>query len=239
MTLLLRQNQDVLLVRQGKSALPRIYGTAIELFAERGFAGTGIRDIAEGAGVSTAVLYHHLRSKEQLLADIMRRSLHLLNLLAERRLIGSTSPVESLGRLVQVHTVLHALNRQTSMVVDGEMRQLNEPELGEMIALRDAYEELWTSVLREGVASGDFAIRQLHLTRIALIQMIGSVVQWYSPTGDLTLDDITDHLVNMSLRLVGLADDAASGELLRSLPPVSSYLSTLDALIEEFWTFSN
>jgi AcrR family transcriptional regulator len=45
----------------------RILESAVTLFAEGGFAGTTIRDLAERAGMTTAAMYYHFASKDQIL----------------------------------------------------------------------------------------------------------------------------------------------------------------------------
>ena len=43
------------------------------MFAERGFAGTALRDVAERVGVRTPSLYNHFASKESLYAAVLER----------------------------------------------------------------------------------------------------------------------------------------------------------------------
>ena len=56
----------------------RVRRAALELFAERGFHGTGIRQLAERAGLSSASLYHYMGTKEDLLVELMRAAKELL-----------------------------------------------------------------------------------------------------------------------------------------------------------------
>jgi AcrR family transcriptional regulator len=49
----------------------RILAVALELFAERGFAGTSVRDISEALGVSKAALYYHFTSKDEILDAVV------------------------------------------------------------------------------------------------------------------------------------------------------------------------
>jgi len=49
---------------QGAAARERLYGTAIQLIAKRGYEATTLRDIAQAAGVSVGLLYRYFPSKQ-------------------------------------------------------------------------------------------------------------------------------------------------------------------------------
>jgi AcrR family transcriptional regulator len=86
----------------------RLLNAAADVFAQRGYDGTRVADIAAAAGVSNAALYAHFPSKAQLLVEALRaRGPHLLSdvlrtdpdrpltealLLAGRRLPGRRDP---------------------------------------------------------------------------------------------------------------------------------------------------
>ena len=53
------------------SARQRLLETATELFAEKGYAGTSVREIVDRAGVSKPVLYYYFKSKEGLFYAIL------------------------------------------------------------------------------------------------------------------------------------------------------------------------
>ena len=53
------------------NARQRLLETATELFAEKGYAGTSVREIVDRAGVSTPVLYYYIKSKEGLFYAIL------------------------------------------------------------------------------------------------------------------------------------------------------------------------
>ncbi|OAA26187.1 transcriptional regulator, tetR family [Frankia sp. EI5c] len=56
---------------QGADTRTRILAAAVELFVERGYAGTSVRDIAERLGVTKAALYYHFSSKEMILEALI------------------------------------------------------------------------------------------------------------------------------------------------------------------------
>ncbi len=55
------------------SSKDRILDVAERLFAQRGFAATSMRNIAQGAGVNVATLYYHCGSKDELFVSIYAR----------------------------------------------------------------------------------------------------------------------------------------------------------------------
>lgn len=52
--------------RDGRPTRERISSAALQLFAEKGFDGTSVRDIARAAGIAEGALYRHFPSKEAL-----------------------------------------------------------------------------------------------------------------------------------------------------------------------------
>ena len=83
----------------------RVRQAALELFAERGFHGTGIRQLAERAGVSSASLYHYLGTKEDLLVALGLLDHEPLGGLAEKcshrieRHVGAAHDIDDGGRV--------------------------------------------------------------------------------------------------------------------------------------------
>lgn len=60
---------------QTRSTEKRLRQVAMELFAERGYGGTSMSDIAAGVGVRKASLYNYYSSKDELLLDLLQRAL--------------------------------------------------------------------------------------------------------------------------------------------------------------------
>jgi AcrR family transcriptional regulator len=208
----------------------RLRRVAIELFALRGFHGTGIRDLAEAAGLSSATLYHYMGTKEELLASIMREGLHRLIAAGERTAAAHESPVDRLSVLVQLHVITHAERSLETRVVDDEMRALTEERRTEIVELRDRYEHLWQQAIDDGRAAGVFHVREPKVARLALLEMCGGIARWYTPTGSLALDDLALRYTEMALGLLGAAGPPPR--------PSGKQLAGTHALIDEIWAAS-
>jgi AcrR family transcriptional regulator len=77
---------------------------AEQLFGERGFDGTSVRDIAQSAGVNLAMISYYFGSKEKLLAAlIVFRSEYTYGILEELNKDESLSPWDKMDRLVEFY----------------------------------------------------------------------------------------------------------------------------------------
>ncbi len=91
-----------------RSTKPRLLAAATQLFAERGFHGTTIRDIAERARVNVAAGNYHYGSKKALYLEVLRAQ--FANIRAELIRRGASRPESELRRLSrrEVEAVLSA-----------------------------------------------------------------------------------------------------------------------------------
>jgi AcrR family transcriptional regulator len=100
----------------------RILDTALELIAEKGFAGTSTRELSERLGFTKAALYYHFRTKDDLLEALIAPALADLAALVDGATPRTSVAVrrDLLGRyvdLVSTHqTLVQVLSQDPSVV---------------------------------------------------------------------------------------------------------------------------
>jgi TetR/AcrR family transcriptional regulator, cholesterol catabolism regulator len=193
----------------------RVRRAALRLFYSRGFEGTGIRKIAEQAGISVASLYHYVGTKEDLLEQIMLESMTDLLTPAQALAEAVSEPGERIADLVALHVQRHAQHRQLCLVGDTEIRSLSPGRRARVMALRDAYQAIWEQAIASGVEAGEIAVPDVKLATFALLQMCTGVAHWYTPRGRLSLDEISAAFVTMARALL------SSGARQDGSPPAS------------------
>ncbi|MEZ0364326.1 TetR/AcrR family transcriptional regulator [Mycobacterium sp. pUA109] len=156
----------------------RIRSVAMELFTERGYATTSLRDIAEQLGVTKAALYYHFRTKEDIVASLsedLRRGIDDIVGWAE-----STPPGRDRAQQIVTRygTLLHGLGKD--MVRFWAENQPAFRDLGIGTSLRYQFR-----VLADLMAAPDRTPLSVFHARQALLAISWSL----SMMGDLDLDD--------------------------------------------------
>lgn len=196
----------------------QIKAAALRLFADRGYGATGIRSIAKEAGFSTAALYHHVSSKEELLMDIMRQGFEMQIGSARSVLAGERSPEAKLGALVGQHVRFEATHQTLANVITIEYGYLGDEARQKVLPLRSAYEGIWSEVIEDGVQSRAFDVADVELGALAVLEMCSSPEAWYRPDGRLTVDEISEIFTEMALLLVKARRRPHSGADKRKRP---------------------
>lgn len=185
------------------TARQAIRSAALELFSAVGFHGTGIRRIAEEAGVSLATLYHYMTNKEDLLVEILAENMLTLLRDAEIALQGKVNPVDRLTALVAVHVRIHIEQRLQCIVSDTEMRSLTGANRDAIVKYRDDYEGIWNRTISAGKKAGHFTVSDVDIATKSLLEMCTGVAHWYRPDGRLDLEALTANYVELCLNALG------------------------------------
>ena len=181
----------------------RILEEAVKLFYERGFTGTTLDDIAAELGVTKPFIYTHFRSKTELLAALCKPTIELSLGAVTQAASGPGSPTERLYRAIAGFTEV-VLSRQANIAIYfREEKNLPPEALGEINALRKKFDRVLSKLLTEGVAAGEFDVRDVSLTALAIGGMISWAYTWHRPEGRLAIDDMCDRMAELALQMVG------------------------------------
>ena len=175
---------------------------ALSLIARLGFEAMTMRQLAAEVGVQAAALYRYFPAKEDLLFTLMREHMEELTAAWHAADPGG-APDARLAAFVNNHVRFHVARRHSTHVSNMELRSLSPDRLTAILKLRTAYEKELRAILRDGAEANTFAIDDVGLTAMAIIQMITGVIVWFRPDERLSVDQVADTYLTMTLRLVG------------------------------------
>jgi AcrR family transcriptional regulator len=184
-----------------------IEDVASDLFRERGYAGTSIRDIARALSVQGASLYAHVDSKEDVLWAIVDRAASRFEAAADRaegeadaRRPGDSG--EAIAALARAHVGVLTADVDEAGVFVHEWRALGAERRAVILERRDAYEARFRRRIEAGITVGAFAMTDPAIAASTLLTALNGVATWYDPHGRLASDRIADHLVDLALRML-------------------------------------
>lgn len=134
----------------------RIMVAATRLFADRGYAATSMRDIADTVSCTKPALYYHFGCKAALFDEVIRtENDRIVELL--RRYFAQTGSVRERLRLA-MHAYFDHLRRNPMgprLLMRAELHvEHGQPAL-DFRSMREAYIELVTGLLQEGIEAGE------------------------------------------------------------------------------------
>ena len=187
-----------------------MYEHATQLFAERGFAGTSLQDIADALGITRPALYYYVKSKDELLAKLVTEvtdgPLNELNELVARPELDAVDKLRGIVRIIVV--------RRASQPARFRLLIRSEAELP--AELTAAYDESRRAVLRtvagvveEGVRAGRFRPVDSRVAALGVLGMCNWVAWWFNPEGRDGIDAVAEQLTDMALGALQRADGRA------------------------------
>ena len=162
-----------------------ILRSAAAAFRREGFERAGMRDIARALGVTTGVLYHNFKSKQQILYFCQDYSLDRMLEEGARIRKEKGSPAARLRRLIeaQMTCMLDELQGSAAHV---EFAGLPARLLKKVVVKRDKYERLMRGIVTQGMRSGAFRKRDPKLVTLAMLGALNWTIKWYRPDGGLS-----------------------------------------------------
>ena len=183
-----------------------ILETALRLFAERGYSGTSIRDIAAACGLQGPTIYSHYPSKEHVLAELVRiaHEEHLRRVRAAL-LDSQPDPRDQIRAYVRAHVGFHTDFPMLAVVGNTELHMLS-PELGQPIfEVRKQSEQTLMDIAQRGIDRGVFKVPHPWLAVAAIGGMGLRVAFWYAPEGAIAPALVADSYAEFALRILGAA----------------------------------
>ena len=172
---------------------------AAKLFKQRGYAATSMRDLAAELGIEAASLYHHIKSKEEILETIcFDLAAKFSNAIAEVNDIYFNAE-EKLRMAIKNHVQIITQNTNQSAVFLQEWRNLSESKLGEFMKLRDAYENGIRVILKDGMNEDVFDDVDEKFASLTILSTVNWINEWYNPNGKMSAEEIAKKLSDFIL----------------------------------------
>ena len=180
----------------------RILHEAAKLFFERGYLQTSVDAIAERLGATKPFVYYHFKSKVDILVEICEKSIRDVLAAADTAMSARGSPSVRFEQFLREFTTISLQQNQLVAIYFREEISLPKDAAERINQMRKSIDQRMSSLLSEGINTGDFQIEDPRIGALVIAGMSSYAFAWYREHGRLDLQEVTDRIVRMALKLV-------------------------------------
>jgi AcrR family transcriptional regulator len=182
------------------SARGKLLQVSAHLFRNKGYERTTVRDLASAVGIQSGSIFHHFKSKDEILRSVMEQTIIYNTALMHAALAEAGDVRERVLALIrcELQSIMGGSGEAMAVLVY-EWRSLSSEGQVQVLALRDVYEQLWLKVLGEAKDAG-YIKGDVFVTRRFLTGALSWTTTWFRPQGSMTLDQLADEALTLVLK---------------------------------------
>lgn len=170
---------------------------AATLFREKGYKAASMRDLAEAVGVEAASLYNHIKSKSELLHELVFSVANKFVLKMDEIESENISSLEKMEKLLRFHITEMIHNYEEVYVSDREWKHLSDPYLSNYQNQRRVYRKRIAAIIEEGIRNKE--IKNIDAPTVVLIFLhaVSGIESWHRSTKKLTANELEQNMVTI------------------------------------------
>ena len=173
----------------------QLIDTARSLFAERGFEGTAIEEIASRAEVSKPIVYEHFGGKEGLYAVVVDREvLQLLSMMRSSLTAGEPRDLLEQAAFALLDYIEESTDGFRILVRDSPIGS----ESGSFVSIIGDVASRVEYILGAEFRARGFDAQFAPMYAQMLVGMVGATGQWWLDERNPSKADVASHLVNLA-----------------------------------------
>jgi AcrR family transcriptional regulator len=168
---------------------------AAQMFREKGFAATSMRDLAETVGIEAASLYNHIRSKNEMLESICFDVANRFTIFMDELESGNQGTIKKIETLLRFHIKQMVENFEEVIVCDREWKHLDEPYLSNFHNQRRSYRKRFAAIIEEGISKNEIKKIDAPTAVLIMLHSVNGIESWHRSTAKISAKDLEDNMV--------------------------------------------
>lgn len=168
---------------------------AAHLFKIRGFAATGMRELADVIGMEAPSLYNYIGSKSELLYSVCFKIARVfINHLDEVERTEDDS-IKKMKSVIRFHIRMMLKNFDEVYVANHEWKHLKEPYLSEFLTLRRNYEKRMIAIAEKGMKKGEIKKGQPKIIIFTLLSAVRGLELWHRNKKNISDSTLENNMI--------------------------------------------
>ena len=172
---------------------------AAEMFRERGFAATSMRDLAETVGIEAASLYNHISSKNEMLETICFDVANRFNTHLDELELTSQKILKKIETLLRFHISQMIDQFEDVTVADREWKHLAEPYLSNFHNQRRTYRKRFAAIIETGIIRNEVKKIDAPTAVLILLHSVNGIESWHRSQAKISRQELEDNMVTIMI----------------------------------------
>lgn len=179
-----------------------ILRSAAEVLNEKGYHGATMEDIATKLLMTKGSMYYYFKNKEDLYFQCHKMMIDKSSEKIEEIIKSETTALEKLKSAIVSHIQLATTEKPMFSLMDKPEQKFTGDYLTDVLQQRSNYEKYFDQIIQEGIETGEFTSVDVRLLRLLILGSLNWILEWYTPDGEKTQDEISEVFSDYLLRIV-------------------------------------
>ena len=175
------------------------------LFREKGYKAASMRDLAEAVGVEAASLYNHIKSKSELLHELVFSVANKFVLKMDEIESENISSLEKMEKLLRFHITEMIHNYEEVYVSDREWKHLSDPYLSNYQNQRRVYRKRIAAIIEEGIRNKEIKTIDAPTVVLIFLHAVSGIESWHRSIKKITATELEQNMVTILIDGLKLA----------------------------------
>jgi AcrR family transcriptional regulator len=172
-----------------------IVSKAATLFREKGYKAASMRDLAEAVGVEAASLYNHIKSKSELLHELVFSVANKFVLKVDEIESESISSLQKMEKILRFHISEMIHHYEEVYVSDREWKHLSDPYLSNYQNQRRVYRKRLAAIIEEGIRNKEIKAIDAPTVVLIFLHAVSGIESWHRSTKKITAEELEQNMV--------------------------------------------
>ena len=169
------------------------------LFREKGYTATSMQDIAGALGIKAASLYNHIKSKHDILSELLMEGAQLFTDGMFEIKSSSLKPITKIEKLIGLHVQLAIQRTDLMALMTVEWRHLEPNEKKEYVQLRTSYEDDFKQIMLAAKRNQEIIDIEIDIALFSMLTTLQRFYAWYDRHLSINALDLEKDLVQCLL----------------------------------------
>lgn len=172
---------------------------AAQMFREKGFAATSMRDLAETVGIEAASLYNHISSKNEMLESICFDVANRFNLHMDELELNNQKIIKKIETVLRFHIRQMIDHFEEVIVADREWKHLAEPYLSNFHNQRRNYRKRFAAIIETGIIRNEVKKIDAPTAVLILLHSVNGIESWHRSEAKISAQALEDNIVAINI----------------------------------------